>query len=135
MSAIVVNLLWVNVLIYYVEKFGEPGIKAKSKETTRDVRFNRAILMFIEGVTTSFFLLRILWNDMGIRLRTSPLCNNIMSYFFIAIRISVIAFCIFYLIPHWESIEERIFIFLEKDEIYESELFEKKAKAAHSAFN
>ena len=123
LSVIVVNLLWVNVLIYYLEKFGEPGIKAKSKETMRDVGFNRAILRFIEGLTTSFFLLRILRNDMGIRLRKSPLCNNIMSYSFIAIRVSVVAFCIFYLIPHWESIEVRIFIFLEKDEIYESEIF------------
>lgn len=67
---------------------------------------------------------------MGIRLRSHSNLNWLFHYFLIWLRIGVVSFRILYLIPHWASIEERMFLILEKNEEYTVDLTKN-----HSLFN
>jgi hypothetical protein len=115
-------------VVYY---YGDDGLKAGMTQTKRDVRFNIGVLKFIEGMTSSYFLIKLLRNDMGIRLREHPRTNWCLHYLFILLRLAVVCFCILYLIPHWAGIEARIFLILEKNEEYHIDYIHKK----HSLFN
>lgn len=124
------NLAWVNALMRLVYYYGKDAINSGLEKTNKDVKFNIGILKFIEGVTSSYFLIKLLRNDMGVRLRKYPRTNWCLHYFFILMRLVVICFCVLYLIPHWAGIEERIFLILEKNEEYKIDL-----QTKHSLFN
>ena len=41
----------------------------------KDVKFNIGILKFIEGMTTCYLVIKLLRNDIGIRLKDNPQIN------------------------------------------------------------
>lgn len=122
--------MWVNMLILFARYKASPGLKANIRHVERDFKFNVAVLRFIEGTTTSYYLILLLRSDMGMRIHKMPRLNWLLHYLFILIRLSVVGFCVFYLIPHWEHIEIKILSFLKKNEEFNFD-----NKKDHSNFN